>query len=375
MDRKTGIDGLRGIAALSVVLFHLWLYARVVPPATTVNGPMDLAWSSMRWGLILFFVLSGFLLYGPWLRAARQGERPSLLRYARHRAARILPAYYLALAGSVLLLWQAGAVPGVRLPSDDTLTLFVIFAQNFSGGSLLTLDPPMWTLAVEVSFYIALPVIGLAAIRVGSARRIWVPIGLLAFGLAWGWAVSAAGGPLTLTKVLPAMLPFFAAGMLAATLIDGRELGHRAAGWLKFFAAACLALQVAAEILLPPALVLSLHDLPIAFSFAALVVLAASAHCPEVIRRKPLAALGTVSFGLYLWHVPVLWWLRARGLLPLNPIAALPVVLLPSLGLATLSWLYVERPAMAWARGRARSRAGPIARLRLRYRRPGTESA
>jgi len=364
MERKTGIDGLRGIAALSVLLFHLWLYARAAPPAVAVNGPWDWVWSNLRWGLILFFVLSGYLLYWAWIRAAAHGKRPDTWRYARSRVARVLPAYYLALVGSVLLLWEAGSVPGVRLPSAESLPLFLVFAQNFSGGSLLTLDPPMWTLAVEVSFYVALPVIGLAAFHLGSNRRIWLPIGLLAFGLAWGWGVSATGGPLTMTKVLPAMLPFFATGMLAATLAGGHQVGKGVARLLGLMAAAGLAIEVSAGLLFPTWLNGALHDIPIATSCAALVVLATSDRCPKVLRWKPLVSLGVVSYGLYLWHVPVLWWLRSRGLLPLDPILALPVVLIPSLGLATTSWLVVERPAIAWAKRRSGRDLKPTARFR-----------
>lgn len=350
-SRLSGLDGLRGIAALSVLLFHLWLYARVDPPAGAASGLPDWAWSSMRWGLILFFVLSGFLLYRPWLASGRDGTRPDLWRYARSRAARVLPAYYLALAGSVLLLWESGTVPGVRLPGAESLPLFVFFAQNFSSGSLLTLDPPMWTLAVEVSFYVVLPLLGIASLRIGHRRRTWLPIGLLAAGMAWSWIVSANGGPLVLTKVLPAMLPFFAAGMLAATLLQDREPDARCRRLLGFGALAGVVVQLGVERLLP-SLVSLLHDLPIALSCAALIVLASSQQAPKLLRSRALIGLGTVSYGLYLWHVPVIWWLRSRGLLPLDPVAALPVVLAPSLVLATLSWFCIERPAIVWARHR-----------------------
>jgi peptidoglycan/LPS O-acetylase OafA/YrhL len=354
--RSSGIDGLRGLAALSVLLFHLWLYARVAPPATGASGAADWVFSSMRWGLLLFFVLSGFLLYRPWLEATETSERPDLWRYVRSRAARILPAYYLALAGSFALLWGAGAVPGVRLPSGESLPLFLAFAQNFSRDSVLTLDPPMWTLAVEVSFYAVLPLLGMAAMRLGRRRRILLPISLIAFGLAWSWIVSATGSFLPLTKVLPAMLPFFGIGMLAATLARNRPVDAGRARLLGLIAACALGLQVAAQLLLPSGLAGALHDLPAAVCFGAIVVLAYSAHSPRVLSWRPLTRLGTISYGVYLWHVPVLWWLRARGLLPLDPVPALPVVLVPSLALATISWVCVERPAIAWARRRRVSR-------------------
>jgi peptidoglycan/LPS O-acetylase OafA/YrhL len=208
----------------------------------------------------------------------------------------------------------------------------------------------MWTLAVEVSFYAALPLLGIAAMRLGRRRRTLLPISLIGLGMAWTWIVSATGAFLPLTKVLPAMLPFFGIGMLAATLAREHEIDRGRARRLGLLAATALALQVGTQLLLPSGLSGALHDLPAAVCFGAIVTLASSPHSPRVLSWRPLARLGTVSYGVYLWHVPVLWWLRARGLLPLDPIPALPVVLAPALVLATISWVYLERPAIAWAR-------------------------
>jgi peptidoglycan/LPS O-acetylase OafA/YrhL len=247
----------------------------------------------------------------------------------------------------------------VRLPSGDSLPLFLVFAQNFSRDSVLTLDPPMWTLAVEVSFYAVLPLLGIAAMRLGRRHQTLLPIALIALGMAWTWVVSATGAFLPLTKVLPAMLPFFGIGMLAATLARGQPIDRRRARRLGVVAASALVVQVGAQLLLPSSVAAAVHDLPAAVCFAALVVLASSPHAPLALSWRPLTRIGTVSYGLYLWHVPVLWWLRARGLLPLDPIPALPVVLAPSLLLATISWICVERPAIAWAR------RAPAARRRV----------
>jgi peptidoglycan/LPS O-acetylase OafA/YrhL len=357
--RRVGLDGLRGIAALSVLSFHVWLYARPNPPATNVTGAIDWTWSCLRWGLVLFFVLTGFLLYRPWLDARKKGTSPRLETYVRRRAARILPAYYLALVGSIALRWGAGGVPGVRLPSAATLPTFFVFAQNFSDQSLLTLDPPMWTLAVEVTFYLLLPVFGFLALR----RRDWpktaVPALLLAVGLAWSWGVAALGGSLPLTKILPEMLPFFAAGMLAAALVHDRVVSARGARLLLAGAIAGLAVQVVTQLLAPSVAGTVLHELPLAAAFAAIVTLGASDRCPSWLCWRPLTAVGTVSYGVYLWNVPVLWALRSDNLLPLSPPTALPVVAVASLGIATLSWMLVEKPVMAWSRRRE-----PRARIR-----------
>ena len=147
-DRRPELDVLRGLAALSVLVFHVWLYTLPTPDAATSRGTADLLFSSVRVGLVLFFVLSGFLLYGPWVRAALDGgSAPRLGRYLARRAARIAPGYYVALAGAVLLLWGLGDVPGVRLPPGEHLWRFLVFGQNFGSDTVMKLNPPTWTLA------------------------------------------------------------------------------------------------------------------------------------------------------------------------------------------------------------------------------------
>src|SRR6476620_8001817 len=102
--RNAALDGLRGIAALSVFVFHAWLYTRVQVRAAGAHGVAAQAVVELRLGLVLFFVLSGFLLFRPWVAAAL-GDRPRaprLATYAAHRVGRIVPAYYVAIVGSAL---------------------------------------------------------------------------------------------------------------------------------------------------------------------------------------------------------------------------------------------------------------------------------
>src|ERR687888_374235 len=113
-------------------------------------------------------------------------ERLPVRRYLRLRAARIAPAYYLALAGAGLIA-LVGSAPPMRLPTHGTWPLFLVFGENFSDHSLNSLDSPMWTLPIEVSFYLVLPLLGLAALRLGRGRRrqALVGTGLVAIGVAW----------------------------------------------------------------------------------------------------------------------------------------------------------------------------------------------
>lgn len=364
--RLAQIDGLRGLAALSVLCFHAWLYTRAQPSIGSAHASWERAAVQLKLGLVLFFVLSGFLLYGPWVRANLSGgRRPRLGTYLRHRVARIVPAYYLALIGSVLLLWPHDATPGVRLPAAAELPLFAVFAQNYFDGPLHSLDPPMWTLSVEVAFYCLLPVVGALALalRGGRARQVALPLGLLGAGVAYNWVASARGlsGPWDYT--LPAMLPYFAIGMLVAVVAHGRVAGRGAS----------LALALAgAGLVVGDGVWHAVHrsggieltivrDVPAALGCAAIV--AAVAHGRGLPARlagaRPLAALGTVSYGVYLWHVPLLLWARSQGLLPHSAGLALAAALPAAVAVATVSWMVVERPALRWARRPARATLAP----------------
>ncbi|MCD6727327.1 MAG: acyltransferase [Solirubrobacteraceae bacterium] len=360
--RNAALDGLRGIAALSVFAFHAWLYTldrvRVASARDDSLGAHFAA--ELRIGLVLFFVLSGFLLFRPWPRAAlavQPWRAPRPVTYAVHRIGRIVPAYWLAIAGSVLLLWPLAGEPGVRLPPLEQLPLFFLFAQNLGPRTLMTLDPPMWTLAVEASFYLVLPLIGWLALRARPTRlgQAAAPLALLALGVAFNWWLAGReAAPLALSKTLAAMLPYFALGMLAAVLVAGRRPSRGAAaallaggaalvlldGWLHASAVAGSELSQALRVW---------RDLPAAIGFAAIVAVCAE-RPPRALAARPLARSGELSYGLYLWHVPVLLWLRAKGLLPGGVVGAVLVGLPASLALAWLSWRLVERPAIRWSR-------------------------
>jgi acetyltransferase len=355
--RSAALDGVRGIAALSVLAYHVWLYTQARPDATRRGTWIDYAAHEMRLGLVAFFVLSGFLLYRPWLRAALgEAGRPRLGSYLVRRAARVMPAYYLALAGSVALLWHLDAVPGVRIPEVTDLALFAVFAENFFDGPLMSLDPPMWTLSVEVSFYLALPVAGWAALRAagGRLRQAAVPLALLGAGIGWNAWLAQGGATMPLTKTLPAMLPYFAVGMLGALVAHGRTIPRRAV-WV--LAAGAITLVVAdawwhSAVTTGTAPVIW-RDLPAAIGFGALVAVAAHGErAGRVLGTPLLAGLGTVSYGVYLWHVPLILWAKGHGLLPGSPVVAGLVALGATLIVATTSWFAVEKPALAWAHRR-----------------------
>ena len=364
--RLASLDGLRGLAALTVFLFHGWLYTMPRPDASDRSTFGDYAAHELRLGLVLFFVLSGFLLSRPWFAAALEGRpAPDLRRYARSRVARIAPAYYAALLGSIALLWGLAGTPGLRLPPAGELPLFFVFGQNLSPASVMKLDPPMWSLAVEVGFYLVLPLLGWLAVRLPPRRRLQalIPLGLLVLGVAYNWAIAGRGLSMTFTKTLAAMLPYFAVGMLGALAVHQRTLGPRArrallAGGLALVLADATAKAAVPANGLDVGQAFSIgRDLPSGIGFAVIIATVAATPAGRLLGSRLLARLGAISYGFYLWHVPILLFMRGHGLLPLDPVLGTLAALGPALAVSSLSWVALERPAIAWARRRnARAR-------------------
>src|SRR3954463_8371862 len=224
--RAAGLDGLRAVAALSVLCFHTWLYGFDQPSAVVRTSLFDKVAFEMRLGLIFFFVLSGYLLYRGFARAALgDGDRVDVRRYARRRVARIVPAYWLATVGAIALLWGARGTPGVRLPAASDLPLFAVFGQNYSLDTIMRLNPVTWTLCVEAAFYVLLPLLGAVAWRLGPrarGRQALLVALLIPLGLVWNALVHEHGWNILASKALPAYLPYFAFGMLLALWSEWR---------------------------------------------------------------------------------------------------------------------------------------------------------
>jgi peptidoglycan/LPS O-acetylase OafA/YrhL len=352
--RLGALDGLRGLAALGIVVLHVWMFDH-----GDANGGFnpqtveDMAINELRLGVVLFFVLSGFLLYRPFLAAAR-GERPFpvLRSYARRRAARLLPAYWFALAGSfALLAWLEHPLR----TSARELPVFLLFSQNYLTETAKRLDPPMWSLAVEVSFYAALPLIGFLALRAGPRRRTQLALcGALALaGVAYTALSVALAFPWTATATLPIHLTEFASGMAVAVLLHGRGIARRT-GLALVAAGALLVLGNAAWHELTPDTATAqriLRDLPAAFGFALIVAAVAGAPLRNrALVAPPVRALGTLSYAIYLWHYVAIMYLRAEGWWPADLVEALVLTLLLTLPVSVLSWFAVERPALRWAK-------------------------
>jgi peptidoglycan/LPS O-acetylase OafA/YrhL len=367
--RSRPIDGIRALAALSVLTFHVWLY-RVGEPPGTRTTVFDKALFEASLGLICFFVLSGFLLYRPFARAALRGGEPVAIgRYALRRAARIVPAYYVCLLGCIVLFSAVGL--SRLLPAAETLPLFAVFGQNYSMDTVMKINPVTWSLGVEAAFYVVLPVLGLIAFLLGPRRAVLqaaILIGLVGVTTAWNVAAPDGGWGALGTKALPAYIGHFALGMLLAMCVEWRsarsERGPLAGTSTAVLVAAGFALVVGSAYWHETSGSftlgwLLLGTMPAALGFALVVGAAAAGAGPAVswLGTRALAGLGIVSYGIYLWHLPVILVVREVGLLPSAFAPRFLVVFFLAVGAATLSWMLVERPVLRRVEsGRGRTR-------------------
>jgi peptidoglycan/LPS O-acetylase OafA/YrhL len=321
--RVASLTGIRAVAATLVVLTHA-----AYTTGKYTHGYVGLVYSRMEIGVPIFFVLSGFLLFGPWLRAAAASresasaastEAPSLRRYAWHRVRRIMPAYVVTVLAAYLVYHfrTAGPNPGHTWEGLlRNLTFTQIYTDHYLFSYLHQGLTQMWSLAVEVAFYVALPVLAYLLLVV-LCRRKWRPVLLLT-----GLGVLALVTPAWLVLVhtthwlpdgaglwLPTYLAWFVGGMALAAL---REMGVRA------YALVCVPLAVVCYFIastpIAGAPTTSPTELREGLAKAAFYgVIATLAVAPlalgdhgwyeRLLASRPMVFLGEISYEIFLIHL------------------------------------------------------------------------
>lgn len=336
VDRVASLTGVRALAALLVVATHA-----AYTTGKYTHGYVGLVFSRMEIGVPIFFVLSGFLLFGPWVRAAVAGATaPSLLRYAGHRVRRIMPAYAVTVLAAYLIyhFHDAGPNPGHSWNGLlRNLTLTQIYTDSYLFSHLHQGLTQMWSLAVEVAFYLSLPVIAYLLLVVLCRRR-WRP-GLLLAGLAGLALISPAWMVLVHTVDflpdgarlwLPGYLAWFVGGMMLTVLA---ALGVRCYWFLAVpLAALCFfiaATPIAGEATTSPtglaqAVVKIVFYAVIATLMVAPLALGNRGAYSRLLGSRPMVWLGEISYEIFLVHlivmefamVAVLHWRVYTGSMP-----------------------------------------------------------
>jgi peptidoglycan/LPS O-acetylase OafA/YrhL/4-amino-4-deoxy-L-arabinose transferase-like glycosyltransferase len=372
-----GFDGLRAIAALGVLLCHVGLQSGFV--GRSGSGEYI---SRADVGVALFFVLSGFLLYRPFVAARLDGRRqPRTASYLRKRFLRIFPAYWLALTVLVVVLDTRGRHD---ISGWGDLVIYYGLLQSYSKAHALGGLQQAWTLVNEVAFYLLLPLWAAGAAWLGRRLKprtaVVTELAVLvagaagALGFRW-WLHSFQSNDPSIGNFDPrfhwiiANFHMFVPGMALAVALEWSRRRERPLAVLEaarrhplvcwavagaaFWAVATqldLGVQVGAT---SQGQAIGKEVLYAAVGFALVVPVAlAGATLPRSLQwlgTRAMVTLGVLSYGIYLWHEGVTDLYRdIRNLAPLHGWFAgiLVVTTLGSAALAGASYLVVERPAL-----------------------------
>jgi peptidoglycan/LPS O-acetylase OafA/YrhL len=388
---QDALDWVRGLASIGVVAYHVAGTTGLVYQ-DTLSGRL---FSHGQIRVPIFFALSGLLLYRSWARATLlDGPTADTRKYLVRRALRILPAYWLVVFVALISFHQE------HIDSQWTWIRFLFFLQNYDANPWWNLPGPtgmgqLWSLVVEASFYVALPVIGIAVgwlvkrgrtgarIEIRTRRLLIIFAAFIALSFAYKAWIFTPGHHIVMELWLPGSLCWFALGMaicaigVAAQATDGwpsrvrRVLGTR---WWWLLAAVTYFLSTT-DLVGPRGLVRPVKDTlmeNILFLLTVAFILAPAAYLPtrrrefgETPINRVLVFLAKISYGTFLWQFIVIYAyysITGRPVLAGDFWTVLLWTLPPTLVLATASYYLIERPALRlrflFDRAPARAKSG-----------------
>jgi len=355
------LDGLRGLAIFSVMLFHFsWAFAETPLVTRVIKHTLWSGWV----GVDLFFVLSGFLITRGLVAPSRRGTRERMRNFWIRRSLRIFPLYFIALlVGSVVC-----AIAGARLPEPS----YWLYVQNYA----LAFDPDperwtshLWSLAVEEQFYFVWPIAVLFAARRRVEKLVPIIVGLavlaalLRIGLVFG---ARDLDPLTRAKLAYRALPTRMDPLLLGALLAIFEAAPDAPLARLWREKRALVMTASALVVLGVVVwtrgfafydrrVVVFGYGAIAVLFMGVVAIAGDASVTHrILAWGPLRELGRVSYGMYVVHWPLLslaipslkaiqdWTSPARALA--FGVGATATGVVVTYALAWLSYRYLEMP-------------------------------
>jgi peptidoglycan/LPS O-acetylase OafA/YrhL len=364
-------NGFRALAAMSVLVTHVAYLS-----GFNTRSPIGALTARMDVGVAVFFMISGFLLYRPYVAARLAGsDGPRPLAYFWRRALRIFPAYWVALTVTVFLLHVPKDIP----PAKD-LSLYYGLAHLYSLGNVIGPILSSYTLVTEISFYVMLPIYAFLLSRLRSTPEQQVRVELLALaglfvaGVVYRTAVTAGGfsfdRTFQLQNVLPGWIDVFAVGMALAVV--SAWIGHRGTRprlpRLRWFPGASWALAAASFVGLSawigrPSQGLNVftfwEEMGIHYLYLAvgLFFLLPGIFGPQrvgavraVLQNRAVVWLGLISYGLYLWNETLLekyvQWTDSTAFNTSFP-KMLVVVFIATVLASAASYVFVERPVLS----------------------------
>ena len=323
--RVAGLDGLRGLAALFVVVHHCWLLSfRGRYPL--VAGPEWLDWLLHgRFAVVFFITLSGFSLA---ISPARHGWRlGGVRRYAKRRAWRILPPYWAALVFSLVVAATWTRLPLADPPTGRSVVVYGLLLQDFVPAPMP--NAVFWSIAVEAALYLAFPLLlivrrwaGAAAMLAAVAVPV-VAVGLLVPAVSSTPTAPATAATPTQTWFTFELAPLFAMGVVAAGVVAAGERVRRVPWhWLALLAAAPVLLLIVVRGSLWTVGHYYWIDLALGPAIALLLAAVATrrpAPLTWLLATRPVTALGRYSYSLYLVHLPIVLVISRKIVAPHLP--------------------------------------------------------
>jgi peptidoglycan/LPS O-acetylase OafA/YrhL len=361
MNTIPALDGLRAVAVMLVLMDHVWqsVFGYFHPGQDFTNSPLYYG----KAGVQLFFVLSGFLLFLPyaeWLFGQR--ARPSALLFYKRRALRVGPAYWI----SLLILTAAAPL---SLAAFKDLAVHAVFLSNTSWRTVLSIDGVYWTMAIEVQFYVLLPLIGWLIHALAQKMRLRYAAGFVLLLLLLVSLSSHVLGDKGSIMALPLVTPFlvgyhalsywlavFGCGILCSLafiyLTRIVKLSQQKTRWLRRTCTWSFSLGIVLAFALAciPALQ-HFSGTDLLFGLAAggflFGVVLGSDHLRRPFASAPMRFLGLISYSFYIWHNIVVGILapRLRALsFAQQWLALFAIGLVVSTLVAYLSYQVSERP-------------------------------
>ncbi|QNJ90644.1 acyltransferase [Mycolicibacterium fluoranthenivorans] len=359
------LQGLRAAAALAVVVTH------VAVQTGEFHGLHGRLLIRLDLAVAVFFALSGFLLWRGHAAAAH-GLRPAPATgpYLRSRLVRIMPAYLVAV---VLIL---ALLPDVHFADLSVWLANLTLTQVYVPQTLVAGLTQMWSLSVEVTFYLALPLLALAAAKLPVRMRVPAIVAVAVASLGWGYLPIPAPYEANPLNWAPAYASWFAVGMLLAELTcrpEGRV--HRLARRpVPMAGLALVAYVLSASPLAIPAVGVHASVEQFVFRTAMGAIIAWALLAPLVLDRPSashrvlaspvMVTLGEWSYGLFIWHLAALS--LVFPMLDRHPsdggfVGVLVLTLFFGLAMAAVSYALIEEPCrMALHRWEVRRKAAVL---------------